>query len=938
MHISGKLLTSKVSQRIVFILFASAIIPAFLVTFLSNTTLKELVTNYEHKLLTEKARLNALNTFNNLILARNKLNDEISFEELNSDQSALRSHMMVNHIDIFQSFNIQSSNDIGQGFNVNALSNRYLQNIQPQKVYLLVLPSKDTNRLPTISLIKRTNEIAGDNTIFYAELNPSFLWGENVDYDSDISVCAYQVNKTQKTKLFCSTEFNANNANQKASLLNHASWELFLAGELNTAPWSFEINRLVPLNANDLKTTIGSKYYIAIAMLSLLIIGLLSMIQIRKTMGPLAQLIEGAKNISKGNFSKITNIEGSSEFSELANAFNGMSSHIKKQLDTLEAFSAIDKEIATKIDVEHTIELITKRIQVLQPAFIILIACLEEESESDYQFNCTVAGHEALSSIRLSFKNRELHYIKRYYEGHFAKSNLTSDYIHERLMAELGADDLWSLPIFWQGGLYAFINIGSKNPLPRDDDLWLEIRELANRLGSVISASEREQKLLLEAQYDNLTGLPNRILLQDRLKIAMNRSQQTNKPMWVVFIDLDRFKMVNDSMGHPIGDALLVEVGNRLLAETRETDTVARFGGDEFVIVLSGDSGEDIQLSVLNRIMDSIAEPIYINHHELINSCSIGISVYPNDGSNAETLIKNADIAMYRAKELGRNNYQFFTQNLNDKAAERMELISLLRRAVEFNELSLYYQPKVDLKTQQVVGFEVLLRWHNKKLGLIPPAVFIPIAEEAGLIQNISEWVLKTACQQMVIWQKSNLANVLMSVNLSPRQFLQEGLVEKIKEILIETGLKAEYLELELTETILMDTSKNILSTLHAIKSLGIQLSIDDFGTGFSNLSYLNTLPIDTLKIDKAFIDTIRLNDKKAPIVDTIINLAKNLNLKVVAEGVETAEQALYLKKQGCDQIQGYFFSKPLPSKEMRSLLASNQKLDLPQLKLIQKS
>lgn len=714
------------------------------------------------------------------------------------------------------------------------------------------------------------------------------------------------------------------------SPINSGAWELFLAGEFSSDPWLVETKRLYPIDQNHLREFVGSKAYIGITFLSLLTIGLLSLIQIRRTMGPLEQLVMSVKNMTGGNFSKVK-VDGASEFSELASAFNNMSAHIKHQFDAMESFSIIDQEIASNVDIEQTIQLVIERMQALKPNAVFLVAYLEEASETEIQCRCTIAGHDALTSIRLSLSTKEIHVIKQYNQGQIKPSELTSSFVHERLLAELGANNLWTLPIFWQGELCAFLSVGSKTELIEHEECWKEFRDLASRIGIVISSHEREQKLLLEAQYDNLTGLPNRILLQDRIKLAMEHTDHTGKPMWIVFIDLDRFKVINDSMGHTIGDSLLIEIGRRLKASTRDTDTVARFGGDEFVIVLSGDAGENIQLSVLNRIMDAIAEPAYINNHELINTCSIGISVYPDNGENAEILIKNADIAMYRAKELGRNNYQFFTQSLNDKASERMQLISLLRKAIELNELALYYQPKVDLNTGNIMGLEALLRWNNASLGNISPATFIPIAEEAGLINEIGAWVLKTACQQMVTWQASGFSNIKVSVNLSARQLQQDDLVDQIKSILVETKMKTECLELELTESMLMGGTHNILNTLHSIKSLGIQLSVDDFGTGYSNLSYLTSLPIDTLKIDKVFIDTITLNTEKAPIVDTIINLAKNMNLKLVAEGVETLEQAVYLKKQDCDQIQGYYFSKPLPANAIRTMLATGQQLELPQ-------
>ncbi|MCL4164110.1 UNVERIFIED_CONTAM: hypothetical protein GTU68_062218, partial [Idotea baltica] len=371
--------------------------------------------------------------------------------------------------------------------------------------------------------------------------------------------------------------------------------------------------------------------------------------------------------------------------------------------------------------------------------------------------------------------------------------------------------------------------VGSTVSLDKENKNWSEFRELAARIGIVISAQAREQKLLLEAQYDKLTGLPNRTLLQDRLTKAMAHADYTGNPMWIVFIDLDRFKVVNDSMGHAVGDTLLVEVGNRLQSEVRESDTVARFGGDEFVVVLASDVGEGMKLNILNRLMQSISSPIHINNHDLINTCSIGVATYPNDGKSAEILIKNADIAMYRAKETGRNNYQFFTQSLNDKASERMQIISLLHKAIENNELCLHYQPKVDLETHSIVGLEALIRWDSPVLGKVSPVKFIPIAEEAGLINSIGEWTLTTACAQLATWQKSGLSKLVMSVNMSAKQFQQDNLIDTIKSILLETGTKAEHLELEITETLLMDKSSTILSTLNNIQALGIALSIDDF-------------------------------------------------------------------------------------------------------------
>lgn len=934
MQIPEKIFNSKTTQQIAILLFFAAVLPASLLTILSNQKISQIVSNYEHKSLVEKSRTYALSAFASLTFARSTLEHDITANRrLNTQSSRLRE----NDYPMFNAINkVSIDGVILDGKEKNAIPADLLQewlSMKPNQTRIFLVPSAEDKTRATVHFVTRNDKLL-PFAFYIAEININYIWGKPSDYPSDLNVCAYQLDKNIKTKIFCSSEV-AINQTKELTPINAGAWELFLGAEFHSKPWLVEIQRVTPISDSHLKEYIGTTAYISVGILSLLLVGLFTLIQLRKTMVPMENLVEGTRKIGHGDFSPIE-VSGNSEFSVLATAFNDMSAHIKQQLDTLQSYSVIDKEIISTVDVQRVIQLIIHRMKEINPSLVYLIANLEEHTKNDVQCNCTVTGHAVLSSVRLVMSQQEIKEIRQAGRGEFKRSSLSSQRIHERIMAELGTNHIWVLPIFWQDEICAFLLAGSKTELNQNDLYWDEYRDLSSRIGIVISAQRREQKLLTEAQYDNLTGLPNRILLLDRLKLAMEHSQKTGKSMWVIFIDLDRFKDVNDSMGHAFGDALLVEMGQRLTSQTRDTDTVARFGGDEFVIVLSGDEGEDIQLGVLNRIMDAIAKPAYIHNRELINTCSIGIAVYPNDGDNAETLIKNADIAMYRAKELGRNNYQFFKQSLNDRAAQRMQMISQMRRAIELNEFSLNYQPKVDLKTGKVVGLEALIRWENEKLGKVSPAQFIPIAEEAGLINSIGEWVLRTACTQLVECQQNDSGELLMSVNVSAKQLMDNNFVDKLKSILVETGLKAKYLDLELTESILMADEGNIINKLHAIKSLGIQLSIDDFGTGYSNLSYLHTMPIDTLKIDKSFIDTITINITRAPIVDTIINLAKNLNLKVVAEGVETEEQTNYLKLRHCDQIQGYYFSKPLTCIETKALLDSGKRLSFPKLSLVE--
>ncbi|OWW20711.1 EAL domain-containing protein [Noviherbaspirillum denitrificans] len=452
--------------------------------------------------------------------------------------------------------------------------------------------------------------------------------------------------------------------------------------------------------------------------------------------------------------------------------------------------------------------------------------------------------------------------------------------------------------------------------------------ELADNLAYGITALRAEaarrkyaQQLEYHAGHDILTGLPNRALLQDRLNQAIAYASRYCYSVWVLFVDLDRFKFVNDSLGHKAGDIVLNSVAARLQAAVRESDTVARLGGDEFVLVLPERLDERLTTTVVQRIMDAVAEPLVVDGHEFFLGCSTGVAVYPTDGDDPETLIKNADIAMYRAKESGRNNFQFYTAAMNERLLERLRIESDLRNALERNEFVLHYQPQIDLETGRTVGMEALIRWQHPSLGMIPPLRFIGLAEETGLIVPIGEWVLRTACAQAAAWQRAGLGPLRVGVNLSARQFAQHDLVNVIAGTLQETGLAPHLLELELTESLVMTDVDRAIGLLGELKALGVQLSLDDFGTGHSSLSYLKRLPIDALKIDQSFVRDITLTPDDAAIVASIISLAHNLRRHVIAEGVETHEQLIYLQNHGCNEMQGYYFSKPVPPDVFERLL-----------------
>lgn len=447
--------------------------------------------------------------------------------------------------------------------------------------------------------------------------------------------------------------------------------------------------------------------------------------------------------------------------------------------------------------------------------------------------------------------------------------------------------------------------------------------------GTVADITDRkvaEAQIQYSAYYDALTGLPNRTLLLDRLTKALASARRQKGKVALLFLDLDRFKDINDSFGHSIGDLLLQGVAERFKGWVREQDTVARISGDEFLIVLTRVKDVSDAAVAAQRLMDTLTAEFAVPGHALSTHCSLGISIFPEHGADSETLIKHADAAMYCAKDQGRNNFRFFTEDMNAQIVELLTLENSLRLALDKNELFLVYQPQMDIGTGRIIGLEALLRWQHPELGLVPPDKFIRIAENSGLILRIGEWVFRTACSQAMKWQDEGLLAVPVAVNVSAVQFREKNFSKLIGRVLLETGLASQYLELELTESLLLSNEHVMLSVFQELKAMGLKLTIDDFGTGYSSLSYLKHFPVSKLKIDRSFVRNIAVDPADAAIATAIIAMAKQLKLKVIAEGVEDEAQLLFLRKNHCDEIQGYYFSKPLTVDAVADLLRGTKR------------
>lgn len=484
----------------------------------------------------------------------------------------------------------------------------------------------------------------------------------------------------------------------------------------------------------------------------------------------------------------------------------------------------------------------------------------------------------------------------------------------------------------WKGETALLTGAGRELPVSQvivahRDGTSGEVRYFSTIMRDISEVKQYEKQLEHQATHDALTGLPNRNLLGDRMQQAMAHAERYGHKVATLFLDLDQFKFVNDSLGHEVGDRLLIAVAERLRNAVRQGDTVARQGGDEFVVVLADVERLEDAADVAAKLLAAMQTPTVIEGHELFVTASIGMSLFPQDGGDVPTLLRHADMAMYRAKDEGRNSFQFFASDMNQRVVERLSLEGGLRHALEREEFMLYYQPQVDLASGQIIGVEALLRWNHPDLGLVPPAKFIPLAEETGLIVGIGNWVLRKACAQNKAWQDAGLPSIAVSVNISARQFRRQEMVDAVQQTLAATGLAARHLDLELTETMIMHEPDRVISVLRQLSEMGVQISVDDFGTGYSSLNYLKRFPINKVKIDQSFVREITSDPDDAAVAKTIVSIAHDMHMKVIAEGTETEGQINALRSYGCDEVQGYYFSRPLPPDDVAAMLRDGRRL-----------
>ncbi|RKZ83583.1 MAG: hypothetical protein DRQ39_09345 [Gammaproteobacteria bacterium] len=936
LKIKGTFLESKVARRLFLLFIVSALVPIIILAFFSLRQINSLTTQNVEQDLRQGAKSYGLSVYDRLTLLDQKLTIHADALEQSSptndadNKSDAFSRLLV--INLTDDYVLDLTDNTYQSINtfplISDAEHAFLLQGNP-----VVLTQYQPNLPAKIFLLRA---IKNSTRIIAGLIEGETLWGGVDTFDESKGFCVYG---TENKLLYCSQmQLDAQLQTIKAEWEEQATgnlqwtdgehslligfWNLFLKPKFLYPSFTIAITYDHDIALESISRL--RNIFIIISLFALVIIAFLSTIQIRRYLIPLEELMKGIKRISNNDFDQPVTVSTDDEFNQLANSFNSMSTRISQQFKFLTTLSEIDQLILSHITLKDILATTISHGNNAVQSKTINIAMVDEKNDELLDLYSEDLHHVhgiAMSSypILAAEKNTLIHKKIAVYK--VEDQNIPS-YLKPLIQKELSCFAL--VPVVINDKLAAILIFGFATT-DFSEETHSRLRELGDRFAIALEKSAWENQLYLQAHYDPLTQLPNRQLLNDRLHQAIKRATRDKSSFPVMFLDLDRFKTVNDSLGHSSGDKLLKMVSQRLIDTLREEDTVARLGGDEFILYLATTENQYEIYShisqIAQKILATIAQPFSIENQDIHVSGSIGIAIFPNDGDDVETLLKNADSAMYHAKSEGRNNFQFYSKELNEKATQTLVMETNLHQALESNEFELYYQPKVETQTGKILGAEALIRWIHPAQGMIRPDQFIPVAEETGLITQIGEWTLHEACHQNKAWQDKGLPKIKISVNLSPRQFQHQNLIDLVGQTLADSGLSPVYLDLEIVEGTAMHDIEKTIASLQQLKKLGLSISIDDYGTGYSTLSYIKKFPVDTLKIDMSFIQNLVENAGDRAIVSSTIILAHNLGLSVVAEGVEDTQQLELLQNLDCDEIQGYYFSRPLPADEFSKLL-----------------
>ncbi|MGD8570686.1 MAG: EAL domain-containing protein [Gammaproteobacteria bacterium] len=943
MKVSYSLFQSRVARRLFVLFLVSSLIPIATLGYLSYANMSKKFLEQSRQHMHQVAKSVGYTLIERLDnLHRDLMDVARQYQEYTKAGIPLDKLKVSKHIrDYFSAIVVSSErrkylpiyNGIDEFPELTADQKTHLQNGDP------VLTFSDYSTFQKKLLLVLSLDLSSDNpNLMIAEINQKKLW--NIEAIIHIPSFACITTELYET-LHCSASDIKLDAMKRALRQNNESsaifswkenntdfigyyWTIFLEGKFATEPWLVVLSK--PKKENQASIESIKTTYPIVVLLAFLLVILLTTSQLRRYLTPLELLQKATKQVANGDFATQVSVSSNDEFEELSESFNNMAIRLDKQFNSLSTMAEIDRVILSATNKDFVVDTVLRRIKDVVPCDYVQLSILETDTIVSDINNNTKKLNECIFKNNIQLDDGDVRLLITHPKYMTIKATqhapkYAKDIVHK------GVRSLVVYPIIINDQLHSVITLGFRETqTPYTDDLD-HGREMADRIAVALSNASKEEKIYEQANFDSLTKLPNRTLINDRLDQAVQRARRDGSQIATLLVDIDRFKAINDSLGHTAGDQLLIEVATRLSSVISETDTLGRLSGDEFVIILSdigySNNSTSMITSTAESVLNAIKYPFVIQNHEVGVSASIGISMFPADTRYTEDLLRFAEIAMYHAKSQGKGAYQFYSKDINASSIAQLVLENNLRQAIRNDELELHYQPQVDRVTGKITGAEALLRWHHPELGNLTPADMLPIADTSGLIVPIGDWVLRKACTQIRSWLDQGLPSPRVAINLSAHQFREQNLIKRVRQILKEFDLDVSYLELEITEdTIMTDVDKTTV-TLRTLNEMGVRLAVDDFGTGYSSLNYLAKFPIQYLKIDRSFIRDVTRDPNMASIVAAIIALAHSLRMQVVAEGIETQEQCNYLDRLECDLFQGNLFSIPLPPDKFAALLTN---------------
>ena len=930
-QLTRRFFAGRVARRVFLLFVLSAFIPLGLVAVLSLAQVREVLLQQAEQRLASTGKAFGTAIFERLLLAAEAASGAIVFKD--------RSWRVPSSLSrYFRSLGMLDAKDrttvlLGEA-SLPPLNEELRRRLASGKHAVVLTQDQSVTRV--FLLVPDFNLGAG--TVLFGELLPEFLWGYPDMIPAATDFCV--IDDGTGIVLFCMAPvpdevLKAADAPSMRSALRTfrwtqdqdarraVAWGQFLRAEFGAGDWTIVASQLESYQLRQIAEF--RQLFIPVVLLALLVVTWLSVRQIRGTLDPVEKLAAGAHRVARNDFATQVDVKRDDEFGELATAFNHMSARLGRQFSTLTALAEIDHLILSSLDTERIVRTVLERLGSLAHADSLSLTLLDHDNPNLARTYARDATGPNVSAARQEVTASERSTLEVSPRGFWIPVSDAAGYLSH--LREQGMAAVYVQPIIWRETVCGALALGFRSTLAIGDDDRKQIGDFADRVAVAISSAWRDEQLYQQAHFDSLTGLPNRLLLRDRLTQEIARCQREAGSFALLFIDLDHFKDVNDTLGHTSGDAVLKEAARRISLCLRETDTVSRLGGDEFNVILTQLQHPQDAGRVGEHIVKALSDAFVVNGQNSFLSASIGIALYPEDGKSAEALIKNADTAMYRAKSGGRAQAVYFEENMNAMAVARVTLDRELRRAIDRGELELLYQPLIDLRTGRNCGAEALLRWEHPELGAVSPVQFIPVAEESGYIEQIGCWVLHEACRQMKQWQAEGVAPERLAVNVSARQFRKPGLVDLVADCTRAAGIAPSCLELEITETVLIDRGPGVERMLKDLAAMGVCISLDDFGTGFSSMAYLKRFAVHTVKIDRVFVEGLGRDADSEAIVAAIIAMAHALGKKVTAEGIESGEQWSLLCKLGCDRAQGFSFSRPLPAAQYARFAKANSAL-----------